>query len=231
MNWDQEPIDISPLLSEKTAVFPGDTPLSLQRSLSFSQGHHLELSSLTTTPHLGAHADASIHYHPQGEGIEARSLKHYLGPCQVVAIEGLRVKERIRPEHLPGGFQAQAKRLLFRTDSHLNTDQWTDDFNSLSPELLDLLAAQGVITVGIDSPSVDPADSKDLPSHQALWRHQMAVLEGLKLDQVAPGLYVLVALPLKLKGLDASPVRAILLKRSPAASRPREAEGEGSSGE
>ena len=91
-------------------------------------------------------------------------------------------------------------------------NQWNGDFNSLSPELIEHLSALNVVTVGIDTPSVDPADSKGLESHQALYRHDLAVLEGIILDRVEPGLYTLVALPLPLKDADASPVRAILLE-------------------
>ena len=105
----------------------------------------------------------------------------------------------------------KAPRVLFRTDSFSKPDQWNDDFNSLSPELIDWLSSLGVRLVGIDTPSVDPSDSKDLPSHQALYRNDMAVLEGILLSEVPDGLYNLIALPLRIKGADASPVRAILL--------------------
>ncbi len=203
--------DISPLISPRLAVFPGDQPFAIKNLMSFSAGQHLELSSILTTPHIGAHADATIHYHPDGKGISARPLKHYLGPCQVMHIQGLAPKARIGPEHLLQPIEAP--RLLFRTDSFLSPEIWTEDFNSLSAELIEHLADQGVCTVGIDTPSVDPADSKDLPSHKALWKTGVAVLEGLVLEQVPEGFYTLVALPLNIEGLDASPVRAILLPK------------------
>jgi arylformamidase len=103
--------------------------------------------------------------------------------------------------------------VLFKTGSFPDPNQWNGDFNALSPELIEHLADQGVVTVGIDTPSVDPADSKALESHQALFRRDVAVLEGLILNRVTPGVYTLVALPLALKDADASPVRAILLER------------------
>lgn len=84
------------------------------------------------------------------------------------------------------------------------------DFAALSPELIDWLHQRGVITVGIDTPSVDLFDSKDLPTHKAILRHDMAILEGLVLADVPEGTYELIALPLKLAGFDASPVRAVL---------------------
>jgi arylformamidase len=102
---------------------------------------------------------------------------------------------------------------LFKTGSFPNPDLWNGDFNSLSPSLIDWLAARGVKLVGIDTPSVDPADDQELASHQAIFRNDLAILEGIWLEGVAAGQYTLVAPPLKLEGADASPVRALLLPK------------------
>lgn len=203
--------DITPPVHSGLAVFPGDVEYSRHVSMAFPKDH-LGLSSITTTLHLGAHADASNHYHKDGKGIDQRPLERYLGPCQVVEVKIAR-GERILPAHLKGT-KIEAPRVLFKTGSFPNPDSWSGDFNSLSPELIQLLADQGVQLVGIDTPSVDPADSKGLESHQALYQRDVAVLEGIILDQVSPGLYTLVALPLRLKDADASPVRAILLEKN-----------------
>lgn len=210
-------IDISPPISPSIAVFPGDTPFSRDVSMDFSKGHHLGLSSIRTTLHLGAHADATNHYHAEGQGIEARPLEPYLGLCQVVEITML-YGERLKPEHLEKTL-IQAPRVLFKTCTFNDPNRWVDDFTSLSPELIEFLAKRKVALVGIDTPSVDPHDSKGLESHQALYRTGMAVLEGLTLRDVAPGMYTLVALPLKLVGADASPVRAVLLQEERPSSR------------
>ncbi|MGZ3652011.1 MAG: cyclase family protein [Bdellovibrionota bacterium] len=199
--------DISPVISSDLAVFPGDTPFSRQVSLDFPQ-NHLALSSITTTVHLGAHADSSSHYHAKGKGVDQRPLERYLGPCQVMEVN-LPRGERILPRHIGA---VKAPRVLFKTLSFPDPNKWNGDFNSLSPELIEHLADQDVITVGIDTPSVDPADSKALESHQALFRRDVAVLEGIILNRVESGLYTLIALPLPLKDADASPVRAILLE-------------------
>ena len=202
-------IDISPIISESLAVFPGDTPYSRKVALSFPKDH-LTLSAIQSTLHLGAHADAEVHYLPQGQGIEARDLSLYLGDCQVIRVK-LGPGERIMPAHLEGT-TVNSTRILFRTDSFPNPNKWTDFFNALSPELIDFLAARKVKLVGIDTPSIDPADSKKLESHGAVAKHKLAILEGLVLGQVEPGRYTLVALPLPLVGADASPVRAVLLE-------------------
>lgn len=202
--------DISPLISEKTAVFPGDVPYSREVSMAFPTDH-LTLSSIRSTLHIGAHADAGVHYHSNGKGIDQRELERFLGNCQVISVKIPR-GERILPSHVTA--KIDAPRVLFHTDSFPNPEEWNGDFNSLSPELIHFLHDKGVITVGIDTPSVDPATSKALESHQALHETGMAVLEGIILNQVKDGIYTLVALPLPLQGADASPVRAILLEKN-----------------
>lgn len=199
--------DITPIITKDLAVFPGDVAFSRAVSLDFPQ-NHLALSSITTTLHLGAHADSSSHYHAQGKGVDQRPLERYLGNCEVVEVNIPR-GERILPRHVG---KVKAPRVLFKTGSFPDPNHWNDDFNALSPELIEALADQGVVTVGIDTPSVDPAASKALESHQALFRRDLAVLEGIILHRVNPGLYTLIALPLPLKDADASPVRAILLE-------------------
>ena len=200
--------DLSPLVSPRTAVFPGDVPYSREVALSFDAGHHLGLSAIHTTVHVGTHVDAPSHYHPAGSSIDERSLWRYLGPAQVISVDVAR-GARIFPADL--GVPVLAPRVLLRTGTFPDPDAWNGDFASLSPELVAHLAGQGVVLIGIDTPSVDPADDKELPSHQALYHHDLAVLEGIVLDGVPDGLYALVALPLRLEGADASPVRAVLL--------------------
>ncbi len=198
--------DISPLISEELAVFPGDKPFKRQVQFHINEDH-LELSSILTTLHIGAHADAPIHYHKTGACIHERNLDYYIGSCQVITIET--DKARITPD-LIKSHTISAPRILFKTLSIKNPDIWQDDFTALSPELINYLATKNVRLVGIDTPSVDPADSKLLESHQAIFSHDMAILEGLVLTEVPDGLYELIALPLKIKDGDASPVRAIL---------------------
>jgi arylformamidase len=199
--------DISPLVSPRIAVFPGDTPLSRQVLLDIEQGANITLSSLTATVHLGAHADAPNHYGRNAASIEARSLEPYLGRCQVVSAQVGR-GERVSIAMLSAPIRAP--RVLIRTGTFPNPDRWNSDFAALDPALIDACAKQGVQLIGIDTPSVDSEDSKELPSHARLLAHDLAVLEGLVLDAVADGEYELIALPLRLEGFDASPVRAVL---------------------
>jgi len=201
-------IDISPTLSESTAVFPGDTPFARQILLDFKKKDHLILSSVNTTVHIGAHVDAPNHYHPDGMAIDSRDLIFYLGGCQVIPV--INNHSRITPLMI-NDVDIKAQRILFKTNSFPDPEHWNDDFCSLSPELVDYLSKKRVMLVGIDTPSIDPWDSKKLESHQAVFKNNMAILEGIVLNHVDAGVYTLVALPLKIKGGDASPVRAILI--------------------
>lgn len=207
MNMTGQYIDISPVLNASIAVFPGDTPFERKENMSFSEGNHLDLSYIQTTLHVGAHTDAPSHYHRDGKSIEKRSLSYYMGPCQVIEVSGQ--PERILPEHLRQNIVAP--RVLFKTNSFINPDVWNENFSALSPELIHLLNKHKVILVGIDTPSVDPSNDKTLASHKAIYDCDMAILEGIILKDVPEGLYDLIALPLRIEGADASPVRAVLL--------------------
>jgi arylformamidase len=101
-------------------------------------------------------------------------------------------------------------RVLVRAYAAMPQDRFDNELPAFDAALIELLADRGVQLVGIDSASVDPAPSKELPSHQVLRRRGMRVLENLVLDAVPEGDYELIALPLKLVTADASPVRAIL---------------------
>ncbi len=198
--------DISPLLSARLAVWPGDTPLSREVLCDIARGDNITLSTLHATVHLGAHADAPSHY-GAGPAIHERSLDYYVGPCQVMHVNVPRAT-RITPAMLPD--QVQAPRVLLATGTFTDPERFATDFAALSVELVEHLHRLGVRLVGIDTPSVDLFESKDLEAHQAFLRHDMAILEGLVLHAVPAGVYELIALPLKLEGFDASPVRAIV---------------------
>ncbi len=199
--------DITPPISPDLKVWPGDTPPSREVLLDMKRGDNLTLSTLHATVHLGAHADAPSHYGRDAPSIEQRSLELYVGPCRVIHLD-VKHGARIEPEDVPANIQAD--RLLLATGTFPDPRKWNEDFAALSPELVDHLHERGVKLIGIDTPSVDLFDSKDLPAHQRVLAHDMAILEGLLLKDVPQGMYELIALPLPLVGFDASPVRAVL---------------------
>lgn len=208
--------DITPPISPALAVWPGDTPPTRQVLLDMARGDVVTLSTLNATVHLGAHADAPSHYGKSAPSIESRSLDLYLGRCEVIRVVAERGR-RIGTEVLPA--RRLEQRVLFATGTLVDSQRWNEDFAAFEPALVDELAAQGVRLVGIDTPSVDLFSSKDLPAHQAFLRNDMAILEGLVLKDVPAGTYELIALPLKLVGFDASPVRAVLRTLDGAAAR------------
>jgi arylformamidase len=204
-------IDISPLVSERIANYPGDVPYTREVALEIGSGDNIDLSAIRTSVHVGAHTDAPNHYVAGGAGIDRRPLERYLGPCQVIRIDIGR-DERMFPQHVREPIRAP--RVLFHTGTFPNPEHFNEDFAALSAPLIDFLAPRGVVLVGIDTPSIDPRHDKVLEAHQAVARHDLSILEGIVLDHVEPGLYTLVALPLRLEGADASPVRAVLLDQA-----------------
>ena len=201
--------DISPPLSPRLAVFPGDTAFTRITTLDIARGDPITLSATTATLHLGAHADAPAHYHRDGPSIDRQPLDLYVGPCQLVRVAAARGRA-IAVADVAGRCPSGTERLVLATGTYPDPERWVDDFASLDPALVPWLGARGVRLVVIDTPSVDRPDSKDLPAHAACFRHGIAIIEGVVLDGVPEGHYELIALPLAIEGGDASPVRAIL---------------------
>jgi arylformamidase len=200
-------LDITPPISPRLQVWPGDTPPSRELLRDMHRGDPFTLSTLHATVHLGAHADAPSHYGVDAPTIDECSLEPYLGPCQVLHVNVPR-RSCITPNMLSAA--VQAPRLLLATGTYPDPERLQTDFAALAPELVEHLHRQGVKLIGIDTPSIDLFDSKDLPSHRQCLKYGMAILEGLMLKDVPEGLYELIALPLKLVDFDASPVRAVL---------------------
>jgi len=199
--------DISPTISAGIPVWPGDTPFEASPTWEIRDGCPVHVSRMTMTTHLGAHTDAPSHYDPAGRSIDAVELTPYLGPCRVIHCVGVKT---VRPEDIEARLDGTPSRVLLRTYASAPRQAWDPDFPAIAPETIAMLAASGVILIGTDAASLDPQDSKTLDAHHAVRRHGLAILEGVVLDEVPPGDYELIALPLKLAGMDASPVRAIL---------------------
>lgn len=200
--------DISPPVQPGTPVFPGDTPYQQQWSASIGPGCPVNVSAITLSPHVGAHADAPLHYDPAGAAIGALDLTPYLGPCRVIHAIGC--GPLIEWHHLAHALVDLPPRVLVRTYTRMPVDHWDAALGAYAPDTVARLADLGVLLIGIDTASIDPADSKTLDSHQVIRQRNLRVLENLVLDDVPEGDYELIALPLKLMTADASPVRAIL---------------------
>jgi arylformamidase len=201
--------DITRTVSPSLQVWPGDSPFSTVHVLRKSEGASVNLTTLNLSAHTGTHADAYYHYEDDGAHPAEMPLEAYIGSARVVTVE--KRQGPLLPDDFKRVSLEKAERLLIRSwVSDLNDDQWPQAFPYLSLELIDWLAALEIRLIGLDSPSVDAFDSKDLPCHHALRRNHMVNLETLYLRDVPDSDYELSALPLKLDGVCGSPVRAIL---------------------
>jgi arylformamidase len=201
--------DISPPVDAHSPVFPGDARYEQRWAATIGPGCPVNVSTITLSPHTGAHADAPLHYDPQGATAGTLDLDPYLGPCRVIHAIG--VAPLVEWRHIEHAIDdSLPQRVLLRTYARMPVDRWDGALAAYAPATIERLADRGVRLVGIDTASIDPADSKPLDSHQVIRRRGLRVLENLVLDDVPEGDYELIALPLKLMTADASPVRAIL---------------------
>mgnify|MGYP001193029336 CR=1 FL=1 len=202
-------IDISIPLTPATPEWPGDTPFSCGWTWRIAAGESVNVSTITTSPHVGTHADAPLHVRDGAAGSDRLPLEAFLGPVVVVNLtrhEGTIDREALRD----AGLDATPKRLLLRTDRTIARGSFPGEWAALSAACAGELAADGLLLLGVDCPSVDERTAQALSVHHALFDGGAFILENLDLSQVPSGHYELVALPVKLAGLDAAPVRAIL---------------------
>ena len=201
--------DISPAVEAASPVFPGDARYEQRWAATLGPGCPVNVSTITLSPHTGAHADAPLHYDAQGAAVGDLDLEPYLGPCRVVHAIGCGAL--IEWRHIEHAVDAALpQRVLVRTYRYMPTAHWDAALAGYAPAVIERLADLGVRLIGIDTASIDPADSKTLDAHQVIRRRGLRVLENLLLDDVDEGDYELIALPLKLTSADASPVRAVL---------------------
>lgn len=199
--------DISQPLRAGLPVWPGDTRFSAERTWDHG-ATPVAVSRVTLSTHAGTHADAPLHYAAGAEPVDALDLDAYVGRARVIDARGC--GPAVTAPWLAPWLDGAPPRVLLRTFERFPHDAWPPDFTVVAPDAIRLLAGRGARLVGTDAPSIDPQDSKSLDAHRAVLAAGMRILEGLVLDDVPPGDYELVALPLKLAGLDAAPVRAVL---------------------
>lgn len=193
--------DITIPLRPGLAVWPGDTELTYTATAWGA----ITVGAVTMSCHTGTHADAPRHFLPEGAGIAELAPELYVGECVVVEAIG---QDELGPELL--GSELLPPRVLFKTLAWTDHTRFLDEVPVLTEATVAALAARGVRLIGVDVPSVDRIQSKELPIHHALARHGVHILESLDLRAVEPGRYRLIALPLRLEGADGSPVRALL---------------------
>jgi arylformamidase len=201
-------IDISPALVVGMGVFPGDAAFEVGQTFAIGPDCPVNVSRIAMSTHCGAHVDAPLHYDPTGASVDVLDLGDFIGRARVIDARGK--GPLCGFEEIESALGGAPPRLLFRLMEGGNDLGWPTGFRALAPEAVERLALGGTRLIGVDVPSIDPETSKSLPSHMVCRRHDLRIVENLVLADVAPGDYELIALPLKLKGLDAAPVRAVL---------------------
>lgn len=202
-------IDISQVLNEKIPVWPGDTPFHYNVSWSITESGSVNVGEINMSTHTGTHIDAPFHFDDDGKKVIELDLNLYIGNATIVNVPNL---DSIGIKDLENMPLKGVKRLLLKTGAWRDRSVFPESIPHIEPELAAYLAEQGVQLLGLDLPSVDPIDSKELLAHHELNRHGIHILEGLVLDGIEPGEYDLAALPLPLAQADGSPVRAVIRK-------------------
>ncbi|MGF9978085.1 arylformamidase [Viridibacillus arvi] len=202
-------IDISQRLDKNVAVWPGDTPFSYKINWSKNESGSVNVGQINMSLHTGTHIDAPFHFDNEGKRVIDLDLDLYIGNAQIIHLPN---KTSIGVNELSNFDLQGVTRLLIRTDAWKNRSVFPQTIPHIQPELAAYLSEHGVRLIGLDLPSVDPLDSKELAAHHELAGHNIHILEGLVLDDIGPGNYELAALPLALVEADGSPVRAVLKK-------------------
>jgi arylformamidase len=208
--------DISRPLARSTAPWPGDTPISFDLNWKMSEGAAVNVGAITMSVHNGTHADARFHFDPKGESIEKAPLDIYVGRATVVDLAQAFFRSKEKHLITTEDLQPHAEEIAATSRLLVKTGRWSD--STIFPNQIPVIAADvpawlqknGVKLLGLDLPSMDEIDSKSLQNHHALAHAGIAIVESLDLSEVAPGIYNLAALPLKIIGGDGAPMRAIL---------------------
>lgn len=207
--------DISVTVNRDTPEWPGDTAFSSTWSTTISNGATVNVSAMTSSAHVGTHADAPLHVHDGWPGSHELQLDAFFGRAIVVDVpeSSGEITLAALSARVPGNFServGRAPRMLLKTGSTIASGHFPTEWPALSEECARALLGRGLRLLGVDCPSVDARESKNLPVHHMLFSGNACLLENLDLRRVPAGDYELIAFPLKLMGMDAAPVRAVL---------------------
>ncbi|TDL35420.1 arylformamidase [Jeotgalibacillus sp. S-D1] len=202
-------IDISMPLSNQTPAWPGDTPFHYEVSWTKEESGSVNVGKVETSTHVGTHIDAPFHFDNDGKKVDELSLDRYISKAVVVDCLN---KSKIQASDVIPFLHEGVTSVLFKTTYWKDRQEFPKSIPTMDRELPKILADKGILLIGVDLPSVDPINSKELDIHHELLEHDILILEGIVLDHVDTGLYELISLPLKLEGADGSPVRAVLKK-------------------
>ncbi len=200
--------DISQRIHPDIPLWPGEPPVEVSRHAEMGPDCPVNIGAMSLPLHTGTHGDAPLHYDPAGIASDQCELEPYLGPC--IVVDARHAGDSVRENDLDWAAIEGARRVVIRTYERFPHEEWDSDFTAISASVIARLRDEGVQLIGTDAPSLDPETSKTMDAHHEVKAGDMRILEGLVLDDVPPGEYELIALPLAIAGADASPVRAIL---------------------
>ena len=208
-----EAYDISVLLGEEDAVYPGDATYRREQVSSIESGANYALSTLHLSAHSGTHIDAPAHYLAGKRTIDSYPAGHFILPARVVSI---RDRQSIKSSEIEGIEAGKGEALLFKTENSVSglsrSGSFRERFVYLTKDAAELCVKMGLKLVGIDYISIDRFGDEEAPAHHRLLSEGILILEGIDLKDVPSGRYILICLPLKIKDGDAAPVRAVLLR-------------------
>lgn len=204
-------IDISQTLSNDIAHWPGDEPFHFTVPFTKEQTGSVNIGRITTSPHTGTHVDAPFHFDNNGKTIDELNIDTYIGTAKVIDVTDA---EKVTAELLKGHDLSGISRILLKTRKEIHEEQFPSNFMIVDADVGPYLRSCGVQLLGTESPSVDHVRSKEVLAHHSLGENGIHIIENIVLTHVEPGMYDLIALPLKIKGADGSPVRAVIRKKS-----------------
>ncbi|WP_119068439.1 arylformamidase [Rubrobacter indicoceani] len=204
-------IDITQPLRNGIPPWPGDTPFHFEPTGRLGEnGSVVNVGKFVVSCHTGTHIDAPFHYDDRGRRVHELDLELYVGAARVVDLSNVPGLKTVNRAALEAFELSGVERVLIKTNCWTERDVFPEEIVHLTPDGAKYLQTIGVRLVGVDVPSVDGIHSKGLPTHQALNRASIHILEGVVLDEVDAGDYELICLPLPLQSADGSPVRAVL---------------------
>ena len=200
--------DISQRLRAGLPVWPGDSLFDCSVTAAVSQGSSVTLHKISLSTQSGTHAECSRHVRDDARSLDKLDLSAFIGECELRDVTT--AQDRVTLSDVIDRLPPKLERVVLRTMRTPDWSRWPSGFTAIDPDLIDALAARGCRLIGTDAPSIDPETCKLLRSHHAAHRAGMAILEGLVLDGLDEGRYELIALPLPIEGVEATPVRAVL---------------------
>lgn len=203
-------IDLTHPLEPRMPVYPGDEPPRFSAVANLDT-HGYSAGQFTLTTHTGTHIDAPAHCLPGGKTLDQFPASHFLGPARV--LDCRQIRDTITAAHLaPLGDPLEADFLLLLTgwDRFWRTERYFTGFPVLSSQAVTWLASHPIKGIGIDAPSLDGPEAKDLPNHRQLLSHAIVIIENLtRLDAIPGRRCQLQCHPLLITAADAAPARVI----------------------